>query len=448
MEIDFYSLAWLKCPMATGYPVLQVALDLMNLHRALQIAKEAVDGGVDWIEVGTPLIKSEGMEAVRAIKKQFPRHTVIADLKTADVGGYETEMAAKAGADVVVILGISNDSTILEAIRAGKQYNCKIMCDLISIRDKAARAKEIAALGADYLALHVGIDQQMEGISPITELRGIVEAVNIPIAVAGGLNSETVADVAGAGASIVIVGGAIIKSKKITEATKTIKKAIDDLEKIETNLFKKYDFQHLRDVLSKVTTCNVSDAMHRKGAMRDLHILLPPGGKMVGPALTVKTMDGDWAKPVEAIERANAGDVLVIDAGGGYQAIWGELASWSSKMKGLSGVVVDGAVRDVPDILEMEFPAYARHLVPNAGEPKGLGEIGIDVNVCGQRVSTGDWMIGDSTGVVVIPRNRTVEIANRALDVFEKENRIREEIQRGSTLSEVLYLEKWEIMKE
>lgn len=433
--------------MAAEYPVLQVALDLMNLHRAVQIAKEAVEGGVHWIEVGTPLIKSEGMEAVRSIKKQFPRHTVVADLKTVDVGGYETEMAAKAGADVVVILGVSNDATILEAIRTGKQYNCKIMCDLISVADKVRRAKEIEALGADYLALHVGIDQQMEGVSPIAELREIVEAVDIPIAVAGGLNSETVAEVVSAGASIVIVGGAIIKARKVTEAASIIKEAIINLEKIETHLFKKYTFDQLRDVLSRVTTCNVSDAMHRKGAMRDLHILLPLGGKMVGPALTVKTIDGDWAKPVEAIEKANTGDVLVIDAGGGYQAIWGELASWSSKMKGLSGVVVDGAVRDVPDIIEMGFPVFARHQVPNAGEPKGLGEIGIDVEVCGQRVSTGDWIIGDCSGVVVIPRNRAVEIANRALDVFEKENRIREEIRRGSTLSEVLYLEKWETIK-
>jgi len=181
--------------------------------------------------------------------------------------------------------------------------------------------------------------------------------------------------------------------------------------------------------------------------MRDIRILLSPGAKMIGPALTVKTIDGDWAKPVEAIERARKGDVLVIDAGGGYQAIWGELASWSSKVKGLSGVVIDGAVRDAPDIIGMEFPAFARHIVPNAGEPKGLGEIGVDVVVCGQKVSTGDWILGDRSGVVVLPERRAAEIANRALDVFEKENRIREEIQRGSTLSEVLYLQKWETVK-
>ena len=434
--------------MSIKFPVLQVALDMANLHRAVQISREAVEGGVDWIEVGTPLIKSEGMEAIRTIRRTFPKQTIVADMKTADVGGYETEMAAKSGADVMVILGVSNDGTILEAIRAGKQYNCKIMCDLISVKDKVGRAREIEALGADYLALHIGIDQQMEGDSPVEELRDIVEAVDIPVAVAGGLNSETVAEVVDAGASIVVVGGAIIKARNVTEATAVLQEAIADRKKIETKLFKKYTFDQLREVLSQVSSCNVSDAMHRKGAMKDLNKLLPPGVKMVGPVLTVKTMDGDWAKPVEAIEKAKRGDVIVIDAGGAYQAIWGELASWSSKEKGLAGVVIDGAARDVTDIVEMGFPVFARHLVPNAGEPKGLGEIGVDVMVCGQRASTGDWIIGDQSGVVVIPRKRAVEVANRALDVHEKENRLREEIQRGSTLSEVLYLKKWETMKD
>jgi len=433
--------------MSTEFPVIQVALDLMNLHRAVQIAKEAVEGGADWIEVGTPLIKAEGMEAIRTLRRTFPDRTIVADMKTADVGGYETEMAAKAGADIVVILGVSNDGTILEAIRAGKQYNSRIMCDLISVDDKVKRAREIEALGADYLALHVGIDQQMEGVSPLAELRDIVEAVDLPVAVAGGLNSETVAEVVEAGAAIAVVGGAIIKAGKVAKAAALLKEVILSRRSIATKMFKKYSFEQLGEVLAQVSTCNVSDAMHRQGAMRDIRILLSPGAKMIGPALTVKTIDGDWAKPVEAIERARKGDVLVIDAGGGYQAIWGELASWSSKVKGLSGVVIDGAVRDAPDIIGMEFPAFARHIVPNAGEPKGLGEIGVDVVVCGQKVSTGDWILGDRSGVVVLPERRAAEIANRALDVFEKENRIREEIQRGSTLSEVLYLQKWETVK-
>jgi 3-hexulose-6-phosphate synthase/6-phospho-3-hexuloisomerase len=92
----------------------------------------------------------------------------------------------------------------------------------------------------------------------------------------------------------------------------------------------------------------------------------------------------------------------------------------------------------------MDFPAFARHRVAAAGEPKGHGEMGVPIKCGGQTVRCGDWIAGDETGVVVVPRERAVEIANRAVDVMERENRFREEIKRGSDLSSVTYLEKWE----
>ncbi len=106
--------------------------------------------------------------------------------------------------------------------------------------------------------------------------------------------------------------------------------------------------------------------------------------------------------------------------------------------------MIDGAVRDLDAILELGFPAFSRHVSSNAGEPKGLGEIGVDVTVGGQRVRPGDWIVGDTSGVVVVPAERAAEVANRSLDVLEHENRVREEIQRGSTLSSVQKLERWE----
>src|SRR2546428_8946029 len=82
-------------------PVLQVALDHMHLKRALLAAKEAVDGGADWLEAGTPLVKSDGLEVVRQLKKSFPGKTIAADLKTMDTGAFEVEIAAKARADAI-----------------------------------------------------------------------------------------------------------------------------------------------------------------------------------------------------------------------------------------------------------------------------------------------------------------------------------------------------------
>ena len=423
--------------------ILQVALDLINAHRALQIAKEAVDGGADWLEAGTPLIKSEGMEVVRKLKQSFPEKTIVADMKTMDTGALETEMAAKAGADVVCILGASDDETIKDSLRAARKYGTKVMVDLIGVKDKQSRAKEIEKLGADFLCIHVGIDEQMRGKQPINVLKTLSNEVKIPIAVAGGLNSETVAEVVEAGASIVIVGGAITKAKNVTEATKIIKKAIQEKISIKTDLYKKYGEDELKKVFSMVSTPNISDAMHRKGAMKGIRPI-KTGFHMVGKALTVSTMDGDWAKPIEAIDKADSETVLVIDVKGGETAVWGELATWSARIKGLAGIVIDGAVRDLDDLLQMDVPIFCRHISSNAGEPKGFGEIGAEIICGGERVRTGDWIIGDDSGVVVVPQERAQEIANRALDVKEHEDRIREEIKRGGSLGKVLKVKKWE----
>ncbi len=425
-------------------PVLQVALDLIHAERALTIASEAVSGGADWIEVGTPLIKSEGVGIVRELKKAFPATTVVADMKTIDVGGAEVEIAAKSGADIVTVLALSSDPTITEALLSARQYGAKVMADLFNTPDKVSRAKQLEEMGVDYVCVHVGVDEQMVGGSPLEELRRVVEAVGIPVAAAGGINSETAAEVVRSGASIVIVGGAIIKARDAAEASAAVKKAIETGETVHSERFRKYSQEDLVEAFSKVSSPNIADAQHKKGAMKGIIPRIRHGTRMVGRAITVQTVNGDWAKSVEAIDRAQVGDVVVIDACGGETAVWGELASWSCRTKGVVGVVIDGAARDVDAIVEMDFPCFSRHIAPNAGEPKGYGGIGHEIVCGGVPVKTGDWIIGDESGVVVVPRENAVEVANRAVDVSEREERLREEIKQGGTLSSVLRLEDWE----
>ena len=95
-------------------------------------------------------------------------------------------MGAKAGADIVVVLASADNSTILEAIRAAKKYGVKIMADLISCNDPVARSIELEKLGVDYINVHAGIDQQMEGHDSLAIMKKVVEQVSIPVAVAGG----------------------------------------------------------------------------------------------------------------------------------------------------------------------------------------------------------------------------------------------------------------------
>jgi len=373
----------------------------------------------------------------------FPKKTLVADMKTMDTGAFETEMASKAGADIVCILAAADDSTIKDALKSARKYGTKIMVDLIGVKDKVKRAKTLEKMGVDYLCMHVGIDEQMIGKKPFEILSSIVKNTNIPVAVAGGINSETAADVVNAGASIIIVGGAITKANDVAKATVNVKKAINQKKSVKTVLFKKYDKSELRKAFSLVSTPNISDAMHKQGAMQSIRPV-KLGFHMVGKALTVRTIDGDWAKPIEAIDKAEKGDVIVVDVNGGKTAIWGELATWSAKLKNLSGVVIDGAIRDLDDLVKIDFPVFSRHISSNAGEPKGLGEIGAEITCGNQTVKTGDWIIGDDSGIVVVPQEIAQEIANRALDVREHENRIREEIKAGGSLGTVVKVKKWE----
>ena len=418
--------------------ILQVALDLINGKRAVQIAKEALEGGADWLEAGTPLIKAEGMNIVRELSKLGK---VVADMKTMDVGDVEAEMVAKSGASVISILGVASNETIKEVVEAAKRYGIEVMVDLIGVKDVESRAREVEKMGVDSICVHTAIDEQMTGKDVFEDLKKVAGVTTLPIAVAGGINSETAGEAVKNGASIIIVGGAIIKAENVTEATKAIKKAMQGI-KVESKLFKKYKKGEIKKAFKMVSTCNICDAMHSRGAMRGIKPL-KPGYKMVGKALTVRTLDGDWAKVVEAIDMADEDTVIVVEEHGD-KAIWGELATNSAIVKKIEGVVIDGSIRDINHIKNLDLPVFYRNINPEAGEPKGYGEIGVEIKCGEQHVKKGDWIVGDDNGVVVIPKEIAVEIANRAINVMERENRIREEIKRGSSLGKVLELEKWE----
>ncbi|RQW79403.1 MAG: bifunctional hexulose-6-phosphate synthase/ribonuclease regulator [Methanothrix sp.] len=422
-------------------PILQVALDLLELDRSVQIAKEAVLGGADWIEAGTPLIKSEGMNSVREMKKALPGTKIVADMKTVDTGAMEVEMAAKAGADIVAMLAASDNSTIEDALRAARQFGVQIMMDLLTVPDPVKRARELDALGVDYICVHVGIDQQMTGRDTIDFLKQIVKEVKAPVAAAGGIDAQRGAEAIANGAAIVIVGGSVVRSANVTDSARKIRDAIDHVE--ASTAHRQSLEEELISILREVSTPNISDAMHRKGAMRDIHPI-NLGTKIVGTAVTVQTFGGDWAKPVEAIDIAGPGNVIVIYNGSNSIAPWGGLATLSCKIKGVEGMVIEGAVRDVDEIRAMNYPVFSSGIVPNAGEPKGMGEINAEITCGGQTVRPGDYIVGDESGVVVIPKERAYEIARRAKEVEKMESRLYEEIRRGKTLAQVANLKKWE----
>jgi len=429
--------------MADDGPVLQVALDFINLSQAMRAAREAVAGGAMWVEAGTPLVKSEGMAAIRALRQEFPALTVVADLKIMDAGRVEVEMAAKAGANVVTVLGVASDETIAECVEAGRNYDARVQVDLIGCESPVERARRAEELGAAIIGIHTAIDEQMVGAGPLDTLRAVREAVSCRVAVAGGINSETAPEAVAAGADIVIVGGAVIKAPDAAEAARVIVAAMRSGEAVATELFKRGGAEELRDMFMRCSAANISDAMHRRGLVPGI-FPVKPGLKAVGPALTVWTYPGDWARPVEAIDQADEGAVLVIDVRGEGPAVWGEEASKSCISRGLAGVVINGALRDSREIGELGFPAFSALRTPAAGEPRGMGMIGVPLKIGETVIRAGDWVIADDDGVIVVPAEQAVAIANRAMSVLERERREKAEIEAGSTLAQVAELQRWD----
>ena len=194
------------------FPVVQISLDLTSIDEALETATLAVEAGVDWLEVGTPLILAEGLRAVQALREQFPDHPVVADLKTMDGGYLEAEMMAKAGADLVVVMGRAHEATIRAVVEAGRDYGCKVMGDDLGAEDKPANARWMQDLGVDYIIHHTGYDERrlISGASPMDELEAVVKAVDIPVQAVGGLSIRQAIECPRHGAPLVVLGAPLV----------------------------------------------------------------------------------------------------------------------------------------------------------------------------------------------------------------------------------------------
>ncbi|WP_373894782.1 3-hexulose-6-phosphate synthase [Virgibacillus natechei] len=188
---------------------LQLALDLVNTEEAIKVVDEVKDH-IDIVELGTPVIKIEGLRAVEEMKKAFPQLQVLADMKTMDAAGYEVLKASEAGADIVTVLAAAEDASIKGAVEAAKEQGKKILADLIAVKDVVARAKELDALGVDYICVHTGYDLQAEGKDSFADLQAIKGVVkNAKTAIAGGIKLETLPEALKSQPDLVIVGGGI-----------------------------------------------------------------------------------------------------------------------------------------------------------------------------------------------------------------------------------------------
>jgi len=194
-------------------PIVQISLDLIDIPEALETAHLAVRAGVDWLEAGTPLIIAEGMNGVRALRKEFPGVPIVADLKTMDGGWLEAEMMAKAGATHVVVMERAHPETIKVVVKAGRDFGIQVMGDNLAAPDMVAAARRLEELGCDFVIHHIGYDER-RGIaaagrpfpSPLDQLREVVQAVKVPVQAVGGLSIEQAMRTPEYGAPLVVLG--------------------------------------------------------------------------------------------------------------------------------------------------------------------------------------------------------------------------------------------------
>ncbi|MCL1988228.1 MAG: 3-hexulose-6-phosphate synthase [Firmicutes bacterium] len=205
---------------------LQLALDLVDTKGAIEVVKQ-VGEYVDIVEIGTPVVINEGLHAVKAVKDAFPKIDILADLKVMDAGAYEVGVAVKAGASIVTILAAAEDITIKGAVAEAKKTGAQILVDMIAIKDLATRAKELDAMGVDYICVHTGYDGQAEGESPMEALKIIKANVkNSKTAVAGGIKLDTIESVVAAKPDLVIVGGGITGAEDMVAAAKKFRELV------------------------------------------------------------------------------------------------------------------------------------------------------------------------------------------------------------------------------
>ena len=194
------------------HAVVQLSLDLTSIDEAIETATIAVEAGVDWLEAGTPLLLADGLHAVEKLRARFPKHPIVADLKTMDGGYLEAEMMAKAGADFVVVMGRAHEATIRTVIDAGRDFNIRVMGDNLGAPNRVECATWLAKLGVDVVVHHIGFDERglIRGLSPLDEIDDVVRAVQIPVQAVGGLSIDQAIECARRGAPLVVVGAPLV----------------------------------------------------------------------------------------------------------------------------------------------------------------------------------------------------------------------------------------------
>jgi 4-hydroxy-4-methyl-2-oxoglutarate aldolase len=190
-------------------------------------------------------------------------------------------------------------------------------------------------------------------------------------------------------------------------------------------------------------SCVFADVQYRQGVM-DSEIKPPFRAKAVGQALTVQLSPGDLVDPLKALEMGRPGDMIVVDAGGDRQtSVCGGLMGGLAKNRGIRGMIVDGAGRDIDELEDLSWPIWTRAITARGthtmfSERKEELSINVPIQCGGVPVSPGDFIIADTIGITVVALSSAEEVLAKAREQAEREERTREWVAQGKTIEDLL----------
>lgn len=211
-------------------PVIQIALDYATMEEALEMAKIGIEAGVDWLEIGTPLIVAQGIAPIGKMVRAHPDFPVLADYKTMDSGWKNVQRTAEQGGHVMTVCANAPDETVQSAIAESKKCGVWVVVDTIGVKNQAARAKQCADWGAHMIYLHYGADQRKSdsGRDSTQWLAEVQAAVAIPVSV-GCFQAEDGVRAAGQGAELIAIGHPVISAadplKELSHFVREVKAA-------------------------------------------------------------------------------------------------------------------------------------------------------------------------------------------------------------------------------
>ena len=210
-------------------PKIQLALDTLDADHALELARLAAPY-VDILEAGTPLIKSVGIGIVSRLKSAHPDKTVLADLKSSDVGAYEAEMAFRAGADIVTTQGITTLATITEVQREADKWKRRAEVDMTGVQDPVKRAEEVRRVGVSLVLYHRSIDEELtQGALWDERACQAVQkmcALGLEVAIAGGVDLQVLPKVCSAPIYAIVIGRGITGQNDPAQAARAIAQGV------------------------------------------------------------------------------------------------------------------------------------------------------------------------------------------------------------------------------